>query len=104
MTDLIDMRYFLFISMVLFCLGNVALLSRKNSIAVLMGIELILNAAALNFVTFSRYVVNDFSGQIATLFIIIIAAAEAVVGLAIILRIYQSKQTIDMDQIKELKS
>ena len=97
------MRYFLTVSMILFCLGNVAVLSRKNSIAVLMGVELILNSAALNFIIFSRYIVNDFSGHIFTLFIITIAAAEAVVALAIILRIYHNKQTIDIDQLKELK-
>ncbi len=95
---------FLVVSAALFCLGIVGVLSRKNTIGILLGIELILNAAGLNFVAFSRYRTANIDGQVANLFIIIIAAAEAAVALAIILRFYRLKQTIDADEANLLRN
>lgn len=97
------LQAYLIVGMLLFSLGIVAVLSRRNLIAVLMGIELILNASALNFVAFSRYVTQQLDGHIFALFIIVIAAAEAAVALAIILRLYHLRQTINVDQVADLK-
>ena len=89
---------YLFVSTVLFVLGIVAVLYRRNSIGILLGIELILNAAGINFVAFSKYRTAEMDGQVFALFIIIIAAAEAAVALAIILRMYRVRETIDASE------
>jgi NADH:ubiquinone oxidoreductase subunit K len=83
-------------------------LTRRNAIGVLMGIELILNAAGINFVAFSRFLqpsqtVSLLSGQVFTLFIIAIAAAEVAVALAIVLALYSRMKTIDVEDFKELR-
>ena len=88
----------------LFSLGLIAVLSRKSTIGIFLGIELMLNAAGLNFVCLSRFIIGDLSGQIMTLFIIIVAVANLAVGLAILLQYYHVKNTIDVDDIKELKA
>ena len=96
---------YLLISAALLTLGIVVFVTRKNSIAILFGIELILNAAALNFVAFSRYTPSSGSqldGQIFAIFIIILAAAEAVVALGIILSVYKAKGHIEADRLNEL--
>lgn len=85
-------------------LGIVAALSRKNAIGILLGIELILNAAGINFVTFSKYRTAAIDGQIVTLFIILIAAAEAAVALAIMLRFFRLKETIDADEANIMRN
>jgi len=100
---------FLAFSFLLFSFGIVAALSRKSAIGVFMGVELMLNAAALNFVAFQtlrRGVVENghwLHGHIFSLFVIILAAIEAAVALAIVLRIFGNRQTIDMDRATELK-
>ncbi len=94
---------YLIISTILFVLGIVAVLARKNIIAILLGLELILNAAALNFVTYTRFVNNNIDGHIFALFIIIVAAAEAAVGLAIVLRFFQIRETIHVDDATQLQ-
>ena len=94
---------YLIISTILFVLGVVAVLARKNIIAILLGLELILNAAALNFVTYTRYVNSNIDGHIFALFIIIVAAAEAAVGLAIVLRFFQIRETIHVDDATQLQ-
>ncbi len=94
---------YLVISTVLFVLGVIAVLARKNIIAILLGLELILNAAALNFVTYTRFVNNNIDGHIFALFIIIVAAAEAAVGLAIVLRFFQIRETIHVDDATQLQ-
>jgi len=99
----VTLHHFLFVSSFLFILGVIAILSRRNTIGILMGIELVINAAALNFVAFSRYIAANLSGQVFALFLIVIAAAEAVVALAIIIRIYQNQATVDIEDSKELK-
>jgi len=99
----VDLRHYLVLSAILFVLGIIGILSRKNSVGILMGIELVMNSAGINFVAFSKYVASDLSGQIFALFIFLIAASEVVVALAIILRIYQNKTTIDIEEVKDLK-
>jgi NADH-quinone oxidoreductase subunit K len=94
---------YLAVSTILFVLGIVAVLARKNIIAILLGLELILNASALNFVTYTRYVNNNIDGHIFALFIIIVAAAEAAVGLAIVLRFFQIRETIHVDDATQLQ-
>ncbi len=94
---------YLGISSILFILGVIAVLARKNIIAILLGLELILNAAALNFVTYTRFVNNNLDGHVFALFIIIVAAAEAAVGLAIVLRFYQIRETIHVDDATQLQ-
>jgi len=99
---------FLIVSSLLFCLGMFTVLTRRNAIGVLMGIELILNGAGLNFVAFSRFLeptqtANLLSGQVFTLFIIAIAAAEVAVALAIVLVLYSQMKTIDVQDFKDLR-
>jgi len=98
-----SLETYLIISAILFCLGLLAVMTRKNAVSVLMGIELILNSAGLNFVAFSKFTVGNLDGHVAALFIIIIAAAEAAVALAIFLNLYRIKATTDLDQANLLK-
>ena len=100
---MIPLQHFLILSAGLLCLGLYVVLTRKNAVAILMGIELILNGASIAFVSFSRYVSGAVTGQVFVIFIIIIAVCEAAVALAIILNIYQNFRTVDTDQTKELK-
>ncbi len=95
---------YLFIGAVLFLLGIFSILTRKNAIGILLGVELILNAAGINFVAFSKYRTATIDGQIANLFVILIAAAEAAVALAIILRFYRLKETIAADEANILRN
>ncbi len=100
----IGLHGYLAVSGVLFTLGLIGIMSRKNAIGILLGIELVLNAAGINFVAFSKYRTASIDGQVATLFVILIAAAEAAVALAIILRFYRLKQTIDSDEATLLRN
>jgi NADH:ubiquinone oxidoreductase subunit K len=100
---------FLLVSAVLFCLGIYIVLTRRNAIGILMGIELVLNAAGINFVAFSRFLqprpaTELFSGQIFTLFIITVAAAEVAVALAIVLSLFSKLKTIDVTNFKKLRA
>ncbi len=95
---------YLIISLILFIVGLVVMIARKNIIAILLGIELILNAAALNFVAYSRYVTNNLDGHVFSLFIIVIAAAESAIGLAIVIRFFQIKETIHVDEATQLRN
>ncbi len=99
----LTLNHFLVLSGLLFGFGMLAVLTRRNAVALLMGIELILNAANLNLVAFGRYVSGGVGGQIFGLFVIVLAAAEAAVGLAIILAIYQMVRNIDASQATTLK-
>ncbi len=100
---MITLSHFLVVSALLFVFGMFAVLTRRNAIAMLMGIELILNSANLNFVAFSRYVVGGVAGQMIAVFVIVLAAAEAAVALAIVLDMYQKLGTISPDETRELK-
>ena len=97
------LNHFLILSALLFSLGVYAILSRRNAIMVLMGIELILNAANINFIAFSRYSTGTLDGQIIAIFVIILAAAEVAIALAIVLNIYQTFNTVNVDEINQLK-
>ncbi len=100
---IIGLEHYLFISAVLFSLGLFGVLTRRNAVSILMGIELILNAANLNFVAFSRFVTIGISGQLFAIFVIILAAAEAAVALAIILALYQNIKSISVDEADVMK-
>lgn len=89
---------YLAISIVLFLAGITVMVARKNIVAILLGIELILNACALNFVAYSKFLTKNLDGHIFTLFIIVVAAAEAAVGLAIVIRFFQIKESIHIDK------
>ncbi|MFZ4621597.1 MAG: NADH-quinone oxidoreductase subunit NuoK [Bacteroidota bacterium] len=99
----ITLTHFLSVSAVLFSFGIYAVLSRRNAIMVLMGIELILNSANINFLAFSRFGGMNIEGQMAAIFVIILAAAEAAVALAIVLNIYKRFHTVNVDEISFLK-
>ena len=103
-----DLSKFLVIGALLFIIGVAGVLTRRNIIVIFMSIELILNAANLNFVAFSRYLqetgnVNALAGQIFTVFVIVVAAAEAAIGLGIVIALYRNKETIWVDEIDLLK-
>jgi NADH-quinone oxidoreductase subunit K len=85
------------ISIILFSLGVYVCLTRRNAVRFLMGIELILNAAGLNFIAYSRFIEGGINGQVAAVFVIIIAAAEAAVALAILLNIFRHLQDVNID-------
>lgn len=100
---MIPLEYFLVVGLFLFLLGLYTCLTRVNAIGILMGIEMILNAAGLNFIAFSHFNSNSIDGHIMTLFIIVLAAAEVVVALAILLAIYKRFGTIETEKITTLK-
>lgn len=97
---MIGLGHFLILSILLFSIGLYGALAKKNAIIILMSIELMLNAVNIAMVAFSRYIVPQMlTGQIFAIFIIVVAAAEATVGLAIIIGIYRNRETIDATQI-----
>ena len=103
-----DLARFLMIGALLFVIGVGGVLTRRNIIVIFMSIELILNAANLNFIAFSRYLqatgnVNAVAGQVFTVFVIVVAAAEAAIGLGIVIALYRNKETIWIDEIDLLK-
>lgn len=99
----IGLNEYLIVSAILFALGLFGMIARKNAIMVLMGLELILNSANINFIAFAKYGGMNIEGHIAALFVIIIAAAEAAVALAIVLNIYQNYKHVNVDEIDALK-
>lgn len=101
---MIPLNAFLITAAVIFVLGIVTILFKKNAVGVLMGVELILNAVNLNFIAFARYIDHHINGQIVALFVIILAAAEAAIALAIILNIYRTRTTIDVTRIDNMRS
>lgn len=95
---------FLFCALVLFCLGLYAMLVRRHMIAMMIGLELMLNAASINFMAFNKFVVTDPStGQIVVLFIIGLAAAEAAVLLSIVLTVYRARHSVNVEHLKDLQ-
>jgi NADH-quinone oxidoreductase subunit K len=90
------LSHFLAVAAILFALGLFTVLTRRNAVAVLMGVELMLNAANINLVAFNKFIVGGLAGQTFALFIIVLAAAEAAVGLAIVLSIFHTFKTIDV--------
>ncbi len=94
---------YLLIGAILFVAGVVCMATKRNGIGVLMGVELVLNGANVNFVAFSKFTPLGLDGQIVSLFVIVLAAAEAAVALAIALNFYNNHLTIDVDRANELK-
>ena len=99
----ITLEHYLVVGAFLFCFGILAVATRRNAISVLMGVELILNAANINLVAFSRYSDVGMSGQVVAAFVIILAAAEAAVALAIVLNLYRNFQIVELDQADTLR-
>ena len=98
-----QLNTYLYIAAILFAIGIFGVMTRRNGIAVLMGVELILNAANINFVAFSRFGGMNFDGHIFGLLIIVLAAAEAAVALAIVINIYNNLNTINVDEASMIK-
>lgn len=99
----VGLNQFLVVSTILFSLGIFGIVTRRNAVMVLMGIELVLNSANINFVAFARYGNFGLSGQIVALFVMVLAAAEAAIALAIVLNIYKTFATVNVDEIDKLK-
>ena len=100
---MVGLNHFLVVSSLLFGLGLFAVVTRKNAILILMGIELILNSANINFIAFSKYGGLGIDGQVVSIFVIILAVAEAVIALAIVLNIYKNFHTVNADEIDSLR-
>ena len=97
-----DLMYWVYLSVVLFTIGGATVLVRRNAIVVFMGVELMLNAANLAFVTFAR-MHGDLEGQTVALFVMLVAAAEVVIGLAIIMAIFRARRSASVDDANLLK-
>jgi NADH-quinone oxidoreductase subunit K len=100
---MIGVQYYLVVSAALFALGLLGVLTRRNAVNVLMGVELILNSANLNLVAFSRYGQGNLQGQLFAVFVIVIAAAEVAVALAIVLTMYRLRRTPNLDEADALR-
>jgi NADH-quinone oxidoreductase subunit K len=99
----IGLTHFLVVSLLVFLAGMFCVLTRRNAIGILMGVELILNSANINYLAFARYSSGNYDGQMFSIFVIMLAAAEAAIGLAIVLGIYQTFHTIDVDATDTLR-
>ena len=100
----VGLPHFLTVSAVLFSLGLFAVMARRNAVGILMGVELMLNAANINFMAFNRYLAPDpLIGQIYTVFIMGIAAAEAAIALSIIIAVFHRFHSINVEQARELR-
>jgi NADH-quinone oxidoreductase subunit K len=99
----VGLQHYLVVSAILFSLGLFGVITRKNAIMVLMGLELILNSANINFIAFSKFGGLNIEGHIAAIFVIILAAAEAAVALAIVLNIYRNFAMVNIDEVDKLK-
>ncbi len=101
---MITLGHYIILSAILFGIGFFGILTRRNAIGILMSLELIFNAVNINMVAFSRFLTPDgVYGELFTIFIIAVAAAESVLGLAIILAIYRNKQTVNADEMNIMK-
>lgn len=101
---MIPFQYYLIISALLFSIGLAVVATKRNAILVLMGVELMLNAVNLNMIAFSQFDPQRLQGQMFALFVMVVAAAEITVGLAIILKIYDYFKNIDLEEVNELKN
>lgn len=100
----IGLTHFLILGIILFCIGILGLIISRNIIKVLMSIEILLNAVNINFVAFANYTdLTELQGQVFALFIMAVAAAEAALGLAILISLYRNKPTVDVDEYTTLK-
>jgi NADH-quinone oxidoreductase subunit K len=103
MATSISLIHFLIVSALLFSLGVFGIVTRRNAVMVLMGLELILNSANINFIAFSKFGNYGYEGQLVALFVIVLAAAEAAIALAIVLNIYKTFNSVNVDEIDKLK-
>jgi NADH-quinone oxidoreductase subunit K len=99
----VTVMHFVVLSALLFGAGLFCVVTRRNALGILMGIELVLNSANINYVAFARYSQSGYDGQVFAIFVIMLAAAEAAIGLAIVLGIYQTFETIDVDATDRLR-
>jgi len=100
---MIGVQHYLLLSAALFSLGLLGVLTRRNAVHVLMGVELILNSANLNLVAFARYGSGQIAGQVFAVFVIVVAAAEVAVALAIVLTMYRLRRTPNLDAADSLR-
>jgi len=100
---MIGLQHFLIVSAILFTIGVFIIATRRHGIMMLMGVEFVLNAANLNLIAFSRYVEDGVRGQVFAIFVIILAAAEAAIALAIVLSIYSHMAKINLDEVASMK-
>jgi NADH-quinone oxidoreductase subunit K len=101
---MLPLSWLLILSAALFCIGLFGVLSRKNAVAILLGIELMLNAVNINLVSFWRYGnVNQLSGQVFAIIVFAVAAAEVAVGLALVISVYRQRNTVIADEIDMMK-
>ncbi len=99
----VGLNHFLVVSTLLFSMGIYGIVTRKNAVMVLMGVELILNSANINFIAFTRFGNFGLQGHLIALFVIVLAAAEAAIALAIVLNIYKTLSTVNIDEVDSLK-
>ncbi|MBM4462613.1 MAG: NADH-quinone oxidoreductase subunit NuoK [Chloroflexi bacterium] len=102
----VGLEHYLVLASIIFCIGFYGALTKRNTVVILMCIELMLNAANIALVAFSKYLAKDtvlISGQIFVIFVVVVAAAEAAVGLAIIMALYRNRKTVDSDDIDLMK-
>ncbi|AKD53630.1 NADH-quinone oxidoreductase subunit NuoK [Spirosoma radiotolerans] len=100
----VDSHLFLLVGAALFSIGLAVVILKRHAIVVLMGIELMLNAVNINLVAFSQYDPDRLQGQMLTLFVMVVAAAESAVALAIVLQVYRHFHTAQVDELNELNS
>ena len=101
--DFISTEYYLILSGILFSIGTIGVLTRKNAIIILMSIELMLNAVNLSLIAFASSI-NDVAGQVLVFFVMAVAAAETSIGLAIVIAVFRKKGTISIEKINMLKN
>lgn len=99
----IGLIHYLTVAAAMFGLGLLTVMTRKNAVGILLGVELILNAAALNFISFEHFVVGGVAGQVFVTFIIVLAASEAAIALAIVLMVYRNVRSIMADRLTSLR-
>lgn len=102
MLEFIPLEYYLIVSAVIFIIGTIGVITRRNAIIIFMSIELMLNAVNVTLVAFSTYLGNT-TGQIFVFFVMSVAAAEAAIGLAIVLALFRAKKTVYVDEVNILK-
>jgi NADH-quinone oxidoreductase subunit K len=101
---MVPLTWYLLLAAALFCIGIFGVLARRNAVAVLMGVELMLNAVNINLIAFWRYTgLNQLVGQAFAVFVITVAAAEAAVGVALFIAIYRQRNTVDVEALDEMK-
>ncbi len=99
----VGLQHYLILAAFIFCTGVLVMILKRNAIGMLIGVELLLNAVNLNLVAFSRYQVGGIDGEVMALFVVVLAAAEAAIAVAIFVNLYNNFATIDVDRADEMK-